>query len=145
VPEKKKLDRIDFFYMASEGYLAGGTWFDARTTTGGLHHPTMAYRSNNTFLMRYEVTEDGWAGCLGKRDAFTASTANILLNVGIAELSHRWYRRGGRWRIAAIALNGAKATDSLVAGIRNRQLNASIDQRVSTLTGYRGVIVWRSR
>jgi hypothetical protein len=69
-------------------------------------------------------------------------TANILLNAGIAELSYRWYRRGGRWRIAAIALDGAKATDSLVAGIRNNQLNASLDKRVSNLTGYRGVIVW---
>jgi hypothetical protein len=141
-PEKRKLNRVDFLYMASEGYLAGGTWLDASTTAGGLHHPTMAYGSNNLFLMRYVVTEDGWAGCLGKRDAFTASGANVLLNLGISELSRRWYRRGGRWRIAAIGLNGAKATDNLIAGIRNDRLNASIDQRVRTLTGYRGVIIW---
>ncbi len=141
-PEKKKPDRTDFFYMASEGYLVGGTWMDSSTTVKGLEHPTMAYRKDNTFLMRYEVTENGWAGCFGKRDAFTASSANILLNVGIAELSRRLYRRGGHWRIAAITLNLAKGTGGMMAGIHNAQLDTSIDQRVRTLTGYHGVIVW---
>lgn len=143
-PEKKKSDKkLDFFYKASQGYLAGGSWLDVYSTNRNLNHPTMAYRSDNTFLMRYTVTEDGWARCLGNRNAFRASAANALLDVGVSELSRRWYRRGGRWRIAAISLNVAKATDSLVAGIQNERLNASIDQRVSRATGYRGVIVWQ--
>jgi len=141
-PEKKKPDRIGSLYKVSEGYFAGGTWLDAYTTSRGLDHPTMAYRSDETFLMRYVVTEDGWAAFLGNRSAFRASAANVLLNVGIAELSRHWYRRGGCWRVAALTLNVAKATDSLVAGVRNEQLNASIDQRVRNSTGYRGVILW---
>jgi hypothetical protein len=116
---------------------------DAYTTSRGLQLPTMAYRSNGTFLMRYAVTENGWAKCLGDRDAFAASGANVFLNLGVAEVSRRWYRRGGRWRIAAVALEGAKATDSLIAGVRNERISANVDSRVRTLTGYRGVVVWR--
>lgn len=103
----------------------------------------MAYRGdNNQFLMRYTVTEDGWAGFLGKRDAFTAVSANVLLNVGVEKFSRRLYLRGGRWRYVAIGLLVAKATDNLVAGIHNERLQAGIDGRVRQMTGYRGTIVW---
>jgi hypothetical protein len=139
----KSIRRIDFTHLALDGYFAGGTWMDAYTTSRGLQLPTMAYRSNGTFLMRYAVTENGWAKCLGDRDAFAASGANVFLNLGVAEVSRRWYRRGGRWRIAAVALEGAKATDSLIAGVRNERISANVDSRVRTLTGYRGVVVWR--
>ncbi len=142
-PEKRKPDRIGLLYLASEGVLAGGTWWDAKTTSDGLDHPTMAYRKDdNAFLMRYVITEVGWAGTFAKRDAFAASTANILLNVGVAETSRRLYHRGGRWRMAAIGLNLAKGGVGMIAGYHNQQLNGSIDQRVRMLTGYRGAIVW---
>ena len=144
-PERKKPDKIDFLHWASRGYLAAGTWLDSSTTANGLNRPTMAYRaSNNTFLMRYTVTEDGWASFLGKRDTVTAVGANVFLNVGVERFSKRLYLRGGRWRYVAIGLLVAKATDNLVAGIHNEQLQAGIDGRVRQLTGYRGAIVWTS-
>jgi len=142
-PERKRPNKVDFLHWASRGYLVAGTWLDASTTANGLSHPTMAYRGdNNQFLMRYTVTEDGWAGFLGKRDAFTAVSANVLLNVGVEKFSRRLYLRGGRWRYVAIGLLVAKATDNLVAGIHNERLQAGIDGRVRQMTGYRGTIVW---
>ena len=104
----------------------------------------MAYRTNNTFLMRYVVTEDGWARCFGSRNAFTAASANVLLNAGITRFSDRLYRRGGRWRIVAVGLLVAKATSNTLAGVQNLELQADIDNNVRKMTGYRGAIVWRS-
>jgi hypothetical protein len=144
-PERKKPDKIDFLHWASRGYLVAGTWLDASTTANGLNRPTMAYRADNTFLMQYTVTEDGWASFLGRRDAFTAVSANVLLNVGVERFSNRLYLRGGRWRYVAIGLLVAKATSNLVAGINNERLQTGIDGHVRQLTGYRGVIVWSSR
>jgi hypothetical protein len=138
---RSRLDGI--LYLASEGYLVGGTWLDASTTVKGLEHPTMAYRGNGSFLMRYVVTENGWARCMGNRDAFGVTAANVALNLGVWEASRRLFRRGGRWRILAIGLVVAKATASTWAGVHNIGLEAGINQKVRKATGYRGAIVWR--
>jgi len=142
---KRPPDKTDRFYWATEGYLAGGTVADAMTTVKGMDHPTMAYTEDGTFLMRYVLAEGGWARCFGSRDPVTASAANVALNGGIAELSRLIYRRGGRWRILAIGIDFAKATSSTIAGVHNARLEAGIDQRVEQATGYRGIILWRSR
>lgn len=141
-PTERRSDRMDLLYRVSEGYLAEGTWFDGWTTSRALGHPTMAYRSNGVFLMRYVVTEGGWARCFGKRDAYTAVTANVLLNAATEELSRRLYRRGGRWRLAALGVNLYKATSSTLAGVHNLNVEAGIDQHIQNWTGYRGAIIW---
>ncbi len=148
LPESPKVpvrrSRLDgVLYLASEGYLAGGTWLDASTTVRGLEHPTMAYRGNGSFLMRYVVTEKGWARCMGNRNAFGVTAANVALNLGVLVASRRLFRRGGRWRILAIGFVVAKATASTWAGVRNIQLEGGINQQVRHDTGYRGAILWR--
>jgi glycine cleavage system protein P-like pyridoxal-binding family len=62
-PEKKKHDKVSFIFRASEVSLAAATALDVATTDEGLKRPTMAYRTNDTFLMRYTVTEAGWTRC----------------------------------------------------------------------------------
>ncbi len=141
IPKGRPL--ADYLFWGAQGYLAAGTWFDSSSTVEVLGHPTMAYRENGTFLMKYAVTEGGWARCFGKRNAFAASTANVALNLGIAEASRRLYRRGGRWRFLAIGLVAARATSSTLAGMHNAQVSADINRQVRQFTGYRGVILWR--
>jgi hypothetical protein len=141
-PEKKKSDAIDFLFKASPVILSAATSVDLYTTTHGLDHPTVAYREDGSFLTNYYVVEKGWARCFGERSPFAASVANSTLNAGIMMLSRRLYLRGGRWRIAALALVLAKAGTNLDGGIQNERFLGSIDQRIQVATGYKGVVLW---
>ena len=134
--------KIDFLYLASETYLAAGTTLDMKSTVDGLDHPTTAYRANRTFLTHYYATESGWAKFLGKRNATGIVVANVLLNTGFDLVDRRLYRRGGRWRIAAVALNVLKGTENMADGFQNIRLNGSVDERVRLETGYTGRIIW---
>jgi hypothetical protein len=138
----KKIPRISFAFRASELFLSGGTAFDMTTTVRGLNHPTTALRSDNTFLAHYYVTENGWAGMFGKRDAFTAVMANTLLNAGIDRFSRKLYSRGGRWRVLAYGTVLARGTINAIAAGENTQMNERIDTSVRTATGYKGQIIW---
>ena len=134
--------KIDFLYLSSEAYLAAGTTMDMKSTVDGLHHPTMAYRADGTFLTHYYVTENGWAGFLGNRNADGIVLANVLLNTGFDLVDRRLYRRGGRWRILAATLNVLKGTENMADGVSNIGMLGSIDKRVRLETGYTGRIIW---
>jgi hypothetical protein len=138
----EKVQKIDFLYLASEAYLSAGTTVDMYTTANGLGHPTTAYRANGTFLTRYYIGEDGWAGCFGKRNTTGVISANVALNIGFDLLDRRLYRRGGRWRIAAITLNVLKGTGNLADGFHNIKVARDVDKRVRLQTGYAGRIIW---
>lgn len=101
---KRKADKIDFFYKASQGYLLGATGLDMSTTVMGLDHGGV---------------ETDWAKCFGKRDTFGVVGANVGLNAGIGYLDRKMYQRGGRWRIAATVLNVLKGTTNTMSGIHN--------------------------
>lgn len=141
---KKRPDKIDFFYTkAAPTLLSAATTVDVFTTVRGLDHPTVAYRPDGTVLANYYVVEKGWARFLGDRSPFAASTANVLLNLGVMDLSHRLYLRGGRWRVAAIVLVLAKAGANIDGGIQNERYFAGIDSDVRRSTGYyTGAILW---
>lgn len=114
---KGESKKIDFLYLMSQGSFAGATWFDGWTTERGLR--------------RYPaLTEGGWARCLGTRNAFAVTAANVALDAGIEELSRRLYRRGGRWRFVAIGSVVAKTASSALAGAHNLRLEESMDGRV---------------
>jgi hypothetical protein len=115
---------------------------DVFTTVHNLDHPTTAYREDGTFLTNYYVVETGWTRYFGDRSPGAASVANSALNAGVMMLSRRLYRRGGRWRFAALALVLAKAGANLDGGIRNERFSESIDHRVQLATGYKGVVLW---
>jgi hypothetical protein len=137
VPKKTSLA-----FKGSELFLASGTAFDMTTTARGLGHPTSAYTSGGKFLTHYYVEETGWAGFLGKRDAFTAVGANAFKNVLMDRYSRRLYSRGGRWRIAAFGMNILQGTFNSVAAYKNIRSDERIDKQVRLATGYRGAIVW---
>lgn len=139
---ERKADKIGSFYKVSELYLSGATVFDMWSTVKVLHHPTVAYRADNTVLAHYTGIETGWAGCFGNRNAGAAVAANVGLNAGLSFLSHKLYQRGGRWRILAIAVNVSKGTDNLIAGVHNVRWEASVNRRVQLATGYAGPIAW---
>ncbi len=134
--------KIDLLYLASEAYLAAGTAVDMKSTADGLHHPTMAYRADGIFLTHYYVTENGWAGFLGNRNADGVVLANVLLNTGFDLADRRLYRRGGRWRILAVTLNVLKGTENVADGVSNIRMLGSINKRVRLETGYTGRIIW---
>ena len=129
-------------YRASRVFLYGATVFDASTTVQVMNHPTIASRPDGSVIARYHGTETGWASYFGKQNTFAAVTANVGLNVGVDWLSRRMYRRGGKWRMAAIGLNLAKGTGNLVCGIHNIRTDAGVDRRIRMATGYRGPISW---
>lgn len=142
IPEARQVSKTSFAFKVSEAYLAGGTAFDMTTTASGLDHPTNAYRSDGSFLTHYYVVEKGWAGFLGRRDAFTAIAANVILNAGIDRLSHKLYARGGRWRALGIGTLLLKGTLNTIAAGSNIRNDARIDNQVRLATGYKGQIVW---
>ena len=96
---------IDTAYKASRWYLQGATAFDMSTTVTGLKNP--------------HAVEGDWARCFGSRNTPAIVAGNVALNIGVAYLSNNLYERGGKWKILATALNGAKATGNTVEGIRN--------------------------
>jgi hypothetical protein len=112
------------------------------TTVRSLDHPTTASRSDGLFLTHYYVRETGWAGFLGRRDAFTAIGANVFKNAVMDRYSRGLYARGGRWRTVAFGMNIAQAVFSSVAAGNNIRLDGRINQQVRLATGYRGLIVW---
>ncbi len=140
--EKKPATRLDRLYRVSGWYLNAGTTLDAATTFQQLNRPTIARREDNTFLMRYPSAELGWARCFGNRNTGAAVGANVALNAGIALLSRRIYRKGGRWRYLALGLNVLRGTQSFGAGIGNLEYGNSIDGRVRQAAGYSGRIIW---
>jgi hypothetical protein len=141
---KKKPDKLDFFYTkVAPTVLSAATTADVFTTVRGLDHPTVAYRPDGSVLTNYYVVETGWARYFGDRSPFAASTANVILNLGVMDLSHRLYLRGGRWRVAALALVLAKAGANFEGGIHNERYLAGIDSDVRRSTGYyTGAILW---
>jgi hypothetical protein len=142
IREKKPIPKVDFKFMASELFLAGGTAFDMKTTVTGLSHPTTAYRADGIFLTHYYPVETGWARCFGNRNTFAIVNANVGLNAGINVFARRLATRGGRWRFVALGLDLAKATFSSEAAIHNIRYNATVDNRVRLETGYKGLILW---
>jgi hypothetical protein len=139
---KKEAGKIGFLYKASSVYLSGATLLDMSSTARVLNHPTVASTAEGSVLARYQGEEVGWAGFLGKRNTGAAVGANVLLNVGIDLLGRSLYRRGGHWRILAVAVNVLKGTDNLLAGIHNVRFNADTDGRIRLATGYTGRISW---
>jgi len=137
---EKKADKVKFLYRTSNLYFLSGTVLDMTSTAHVLNHPTMAQRGDGSILMHYHGIETGWAGYFGNRSTFAAVSANVGLNAGLSFLGEKVYRRGGKWRYVAIALNVLKGTDNLVAGVHNIQYNAN--QHVRMATGYSGPIVW---
>jgi hypothetical protein len=140
---KKKSDKTDFFYDVSRWSLVGATVADDVTTAQGLDHPTSAYTSSGKFLTNYYVREVGWAKFLGNRNVFAATAGNAALNAGVDFAGRRLDKRGGRWRIAAIALVAGRSAISATAAVHNIRLEQGIDHQVSLATGYKGLIVWR--
>lgn len=140
----EKAKKIDFPYLLSEAYLAGGTALDMKSTADVLGHPTTAYRADRTFLTHYYAGECGWAGVVfGKRNTVGAVWSNTLLNVGFDMLDRKLYRRGGRWRIAALGLNVLKGTGNWVDGFHNVRVDKNVDKYVRLETGYKtGLIIW---
>lgn len=140
--KKKRADKLDFLYKASEVYLFTGTSLDMTSTVQGLNHPEVAHRTDGTVLGRYPSIETGWAGRFGRENTVAVVAANVALNAGITLLSRKLYRLGGRWRIPAITLNVLKGTDNMVAGIHNMGHTSVLDERIRGATGYGGPIVW---
>ena len=141
-PSGKTDKTVRALYWASRGALLGGGLLDGISTERLMSHPTVAYQSDGTVLMRYHGVETGWARCFGARNKFAAVSANMALDAGVDFLSRKIYRKGGRWRILAIAVNTAKSVDNVAAGIHNVQYNASVNRRVELATGYKGQIYW---
>ena len=141
-PTKRIPQKTPFAFRASEFVLAGATTFDMSTTVVSLDHPTTAHGSDGLIVARYYAEEQGWAGMFGKRDAWTAVTANVFLNAGIDRYSRRLSARGGRWRALGYGMNFAKAAFNTGAAISNIRNNERIDQRVRRATGYKGPIYW---
>jgi hypothetical protein len=100
-----KGDKIDFAHRASDWYLRGATVLDMSSTAIGLEHS--------------HGVEVGWAKCFGSKNTPAILAGNVGLNIGVEYLSRKIDQRGGRWRMVAMALNGAKATGNAAAGIRN--------------------------
>jgi hypothetical protein len=143
IPKAEQVSKgTSLAFKASELFLFSGTAFDMTTTVKGLDHPTIAYTSEGKFLTHYYVEETGWAGFLGKRDAFTAVGANVFKNVLMDRYSRRLYTRGGRWRTLAFGMNIAQATFNSIAAGNNIRSDERIDKQVRLATGYRGLIVW---
>jgi hypothetical protein len=134
--------RTSLAFKASELFLFSGTAFDMTTTVKGLDHPTSAYTSEGKFLTHYYVEETGWAGFLGRRDAFTAVGANVFKNVLMDRYSRRLYARGGRWRTLAFGMNILQGTLNSIAAGNNIRSDDRIDRKVRLATGYRGAIIW---
>jgi hypothetical protein len=139
---KKETDKIGFLYKASDIYLSGATLLDMSSTVRVLHHPTTASRTDGSVLARYQGEEVGWASFLGKRNTGAAVGANVLLNVGMDLLGRRLYRRGGHWKILAVAVNVLKGTDNLMAGVHNIRYSSNIDGNICLATGYTGRVIW---
>ena len=142
IPKAKPVQKTSLAFKGSELFLASGTAFDMTTTARGLNHPTTAYRSDGSFLTQYYVNETGWAGFLGKRDAFTAVGANVFKNVLVDRYSRRLYARGGRWRTLAFGINILQGVINSVAAGSNIRSDERIDRKVRLATGYGGRIVW---
>lgn len=134
-PTKRVRKKTAFAFRASEFFLGGATAFDMSTTVTSLDHPTTAHGSNGLIIAHYYAEEQGWAGIFGRRDAWTAVTANVLLNATIDRYGRRLYARGGRWRALGYGVIIAKATFNSMAAIGNIRSNGRIDQRIQRMTG----------
>ncbi len=134
-PTKRIPKKTAFAFRASEFFLGGATAFDMSTTVMSLDHPTTAHGSDGLIIAHYYAEEQGWAGMFGKRDVWTAVTANVLLNAAIDRYSRRLFARGGRWRALGCGVNIAKAAFNAGAAISNIRSNGRIDQRIQRMTG----------
>jgi hypothetical protein len=134
-PTKRTPKKTAFAFRASEFFFGGATAFDMSTTVTTLNHPTTAHRSDGLIIAHYYGYERGWVGIFGRRDAWTAVTANVLKNVVIDRYSRRFYARGGRWRALGYGLIVAQAAFNLIDATSNVRSNERIDQRVQRATG----------
>jgi hypothetical protein len=141
---KTESSKMDFAFKASRFYLASGTMLDMLSTVHALHHPTIASRPDGFMLMRYRFAETEAPGkYFGARNTFGVVASNVALDIGVGFLSDRLYRRGGKWRGVALALNVLQGTNRMRAGFGNVRLNASVDEHVRAVTGYKaGRIIW---
>ncbi len=141
--ERRPSPKLDKLFQASRIYLWAGTSLDMATTIRGLNHPPIARQANGVFLMSYPVRETGWAGhIVGSRNTGAVVALNVGLNLGVDFLSRKLYRKGGRLRYVAIALNLFKATGNTMDGVRNIGYMNNLDSRIRQVTGYSGQIVW---
>lgn len=141
-PLPRRVSKPSPAFRASELFLAGGTAFDMTTTARLLGHPTVASRSDGSFLTHYYTTEDGWAGVFGKRDTVSAVVANVALNAVVDRYSRKLYARGGRWRTFGVGVLLAKGTINSMAAVHNIRFGERIDAQVGLATGYKGRILW---
>lgn len=139
---KEKGDKLALLNKISRFYLAGATAFDMQSTAQILDHPTVARTEAGKLLAYYHGQEVGWAGSFGRRNMFAVTAANVALNAGLTLASQKLYHKGGRWRVLAIVVTAAKATDNLVAGIENTRYSGTIDGQIRATTGYSGPIIW---
>jgi hypothetical protein len=140
-PEKKR-NAIDFLYVASLPILTGATALDGFTTAQCMDHPTEASRADGTPLANYHCYEVGASRYFGGTGAFSAPAEDSLFNSGVALLSRRLARRGKWWKVAAVALNLAKAGANAEGGIHNMVVASRVDKQIRLKTGYQGAIIW---
>jgi len=105
VEKAKHIDPIDHIFKASQWYLRGATAVDMTTTVIGMEHA--------------HGVESGWGKCLGAHNTPAVVAWNVGLNLGTEYLSRKIYRKGGKWRYAAVGLNLLKGSDNLMAGFHN--------------------------
>lgn len=136
-------DKRDVLYQVSRYARGGSLVFDSITTWGLLHHPTVASRTDGSYLIRYRFVETQMPGnFFGNRNAAGVIAKNAALDLGIDFLAERLHRKGGTWAKVATGLNFLQTANRVRAGISNARLNAGVNERVRAATGYQGRIVW---
>jgi len=141
--EEKPVEKPSFLFKASRAYLFSGTSLDMWSTVHALNHPTIARSPDGSFLGNYYPVEKDWARCFGERNKPAIITANLALDFGVDLLSRKLYRKGGRWKGVAVALNVLQGTNRVRAALSNMRQDASIDERIRARSGYTvGRIVW---
>jgi hypothetical protein len=140
----KEGSKINLFYRISRYSFAAGTVTDGVTTGLALKHPTIASTRSGIFLARYSPVETGFpARYVSRTNPFAIGATNAATNAGVAFLSDRLYRHGGRWgRIAAIAINVGGTAWTTRCAIHNMRQGAFAERQIRASTGYRGAIVW---
>ena len=142
--EQRPSPKLDTLFKASRFYLWTGTSLDMATTVRALNLPSIARQENGVCLMncRPLIIERGWTGhIVGSRNVGGTVALNVGLNYGVDFLSRKLYRKGGRLRYLAVALNLWKATDNTMDGFHNVGYMNNLDSRIGQATGYKGHVI----